>query len=50
MRVPSNEVTASSRADAAGAKNAASATATITETTQLTDLPLITFPLATMSL
>ena len=46
MRVPSNDVTASSRADATGAKNAASAAATITDTAQTMDLRTITFPLA----
>ena len=46
MRVPSNDVTESSRADAAGANIEATAAATITDTAQRMDLRIITFPLA----
>ena len=46
MRVPSNDVTEPSRADAAGARIEATEAATISDTAQRIDLRIITFPLA----
>ena len=49
MRVPSNDVTASSRAEPPARRMRRAAAATITETAQRTDLRSITFPLARRS-